>query len=178
MTSIIILAIIILIIGFSLSLFLTGVNRAVSSLPVLIIVSLILAVLFKISFYFLLIFLPILFILRLINGGNYTYYKKTKYYRTNSDEDFEEYYQRTSRNRNQNGQNGHTGYVYGKARYCRILNVSETATKEEVKKAYRDLVKLHHPDKYMTASKEEQQYHENEIKKINEAYEKLMKYYQ
>ena len=47
--------------------------------------------------------------------------------------------------------------------------------KEEIKKAYRELVKQHHPDKFTNASEEERAYHEKRIKEINEAYDKLSK---
>jgi len=46
-------------------------------------------------------------------------------------------------------------------KYYEILNVSREATQTDIKKAYRDLVKLHHPDKGGSESK---------FKEISEAY--------
>lgn len=56
-----------------------------------------------------------------------------------------------------------------------MLGVNPSATKEEIKKAYRELVKQHHPDKFTNAPEEERAYHEKRIKEINEAYDKLSK---
>src|SRR5690554_7066430 len=39
----------------------------------------------------------------------------------------------------------------------RIMGVSENASKDEIKKAYRRLVKLHHPDVFATKGKEHQE---------------------
>lgn len=48
--------------------------------------------------------------------------------------------------------------------YCTLLGVSETASEEEVKRAYRDLAKKHHPDKNKSPEAEEQ------FKAISRAY--------
>ena len=55
----------------------------------------------------------------------------------------------------------------------KVLNVSPSASDEEVKKAYRDLARKYHPDNY----------HDNpladlaqeKMKEINEAYEQIQK---
>ena len=49
--------------------------------------------------------------------------------------------------------------------YYEILGVKKTATEEEIKKAYRNLAKKHHPDKNK-GNKEA----ENKFKEISEAY--------
>ena len=53
--------------------------------------------------------------------------------------------------------------------YYNILNINKTATKEEIKTAYKKLALQHHPDKNQT-NKEE---HAEKFKNISEAYEIL-----
>lgn len=54
--------------------------------------------------------------------------------------------------------------------YYKILGVSQNASQEEIKRAWRRLCKKHHPD-YNQGSKESQE----KMKQINEAYEMLIK---
>jgi molecular chaperone DnaJ len=54
--------------------------------------------------------------------------------------------------------------------YYEVLGVSKTATSDEVKKAYRNLAKKHHPDMNPNNKKEA----EEKFKEISEAYEVLM----
>ena len=56
-----------------------------------------------------------------------------------------------------------------------ILGVSEQASIEEIKKAYRRLVKVHHPDLFYNASPGQQQIAEDRFIKIQKAYEVLEK---
>ena len=51
--------------------------------------------------------------------------------------------------------------------YYEVLQIEKTATKEEIKKAYRKLAMKYHPDR---ASDENKKEYEAEFKKINEAY--------
>lgn len=78
--------------------------------------------------------------------------------------------------------NGYQGnYNYGgvyqedKTKYYKILGVSSNATPDELKKAYLTLVKEHHPDRFTNSSESEKKYHEDKMKQINEAYDKLTK---
>lgn len=57
--------------------------------------------------------------------------------------------------------------------YYAILQVSPTATQDEISKAYRRLAKEYHPDKAGTASAGVQKLAEEELKKINNAYDVL-----
>ncbi len=54
--------------------------------------------------------------------------------------------------------------------YYRILGVSRNASKDEIKRAYRELVKKYHPDLHPDNKKE----YEEKFKEISEAYEVLM----
>ena len=47
------------------------------------------------------------------------------------------------------------------------------ATQEEIKKAYREQAKKHHPDRFANETQDIKDYHEKKFKEINEAYEKL-----
>lgn len=58
-------------------------------------------------------------------------------------------------------------------RCSKILGVSSQAGMDELKKAYRQLVKLHHPDRFATASKAQQEIAKGRFIKIQLAYEYL-----
>jgi DnaJ-domain-containing protein 1 len=54
-----------------------------------------------------------------------------------------------------------------------VLGVSRDATTEEIKKAFRLLAQLYHPDKYATLNESKRQQMEEEFKVINQAHETL-----
>jgi hypothetical protein len=57
---------------------------------------------------------------------------------------------------------------------CReVLNVSAEATKEEIRKAYKQLAILYHPDKYVNSPPKMKEQADKAFKKINEAYQIL-----
>ncbi len=58
---------------------------------------------------------------------------------------------------------------------CDIIGVPTTATMETIKKAYRKLVKLHHPDRFHNESKEQQKIAQAKFITIQKAYEVLEK---
>ncbi|MFT6502652.1 MAG: DnaJ like chaperone protein [Crocinitomicaceae bacterium] len=57
-----------------------------------------------------------------------------------------------------------------------VLGVSEHASMDEVKKAYRSLVKKHHPDIFATDSIEQQNIAEERFLEIQKSYEMIEKY--
>lgn len=56
-----------------------------------------------------------------------------------------------------------------------VLGVSRSATEEEIKKAYRELAKKYHPDRYASAAPEMQELAAEKMRQINEAYDVLSK---
>ncbi len=58
---------------------------------------------------------------------------------------------------------------------AKILGVSENSSESELKKAYRRLVKLHHPDRFSKASEEQQEIAEQRFIEVQKAYEILKK---
>ena len=58
--------------------------------------------------------------------------------------------------------------------YFEILGVPEVASKDEIKQAYKDLVKVWHPDRFSGDSRLQQKAQEK-LKVINEAYDALIR---
>ena len=162
-----------------------GIQRAITFIPAL----LILVLLFVALGYFVFTFFPLILIylvyVMLRNKKNPHARTRTYYYRTGNAQDFEEFFRGyTSGNQssgyyNQNGGyysnsgNGYSNPFEDKSKYYTILGVQPGATQDEIKKAYREQAKKHHPDKFANESKEVKDYHEKKFKEINEAYEKL-----
>lgn len=119
-------------------------------------------------------------------GQNGTY-NNTRSSGTFTQEEFEEFirnafggsfggstYGNSSGGYRQGGSYQRTGtYTTNRSRYYRILGLKDGASQEEIKKAYRQLAKEHHPDKFVNASDSEKKFHESKMKEINEAYENL-----
>lgn len=119
-------------------------------------------------------------------GQNGTY-SNTRSSGTFTQEEFEEFirnafggtyggstYGNSSGGYRQGGSYQRTGtYTSNRSKYYRILGLKDGASQEEIKKAYRQLAKEHHPDKFVNASDSEKKFHESKMKEINEAYENL-----
>lgn len=116
--------------------------------------------------------------------------KNTRYYRTYNNKEAEEFFReyfRQNRGYSQNTSGQNYGYEqnYGQHRtynweenrdkYYKELGVDKNVTKEELRKAYLRKVKENHPDRFTNASEQEKKYHEDKLKKINEAYDNLNK---
>jgi len=56
---------------------------------------------------------------------------------------------------------------------CKIIGVSEHASADEIKKAYRSLVKLHHPDRFANETCEQQELATERFREVQKAYEIL-----
>jgi DnaJ domain len=67
-----------------------------------------------------------------------------------------------------------TGSAAGDGHWIRILGLSESPTVEEVKKAYKTLIKQNHPDRVQGMSQALKKLAETETKKINAAYRQAL----
>lgn len=143
------------------------VKKAYTSLPLIFPLALLLSMIVYVSFKLLVIFFPLI-ILWIIFRKKNPKSSKRYYHFEYTDGDFEDF----SRRYRENQTSG-----VNLASYYQILNISPAASKDEVKKAYRDLVKQHHPDKFVNGTQEEIDYHEKKLKEINDAYEVIIKRY-
>jgi len=57
----------------------------------------------------------------------------------------------------------------------KVLEIPNTATDEEVKKAYRNMAKKHHPDKVNHLGEEMRKAAEEKFTRLNQAYERIRK---
>jgi DnaJ like chaperone protein len=60
-------------------------------------------------------------------------------------------------------------------KFYKILEVSPTATNEEIKKAYRNMALKFHPDKVQYLGEDFRKVAEEKFKLVNEAYEMIKK---
>ncbi|MFA6708801.1 MAG: DnaJ domain-containing protein [Fusobacterium sp.] len=130
-------------------------------------------------------FFPIILIIiiyNMIKNRNRPKRTRTYYYKTGNQQDFEDFFKNyTGQSGNYyNGSNGNgSRNTFGsspfedKSKYYRTLGIQEGASKEEIKKAFREKAKMHHPDKFSNEPENIRNDHEEKFKKINEAYNKL-----
>lgn len=108
------------------------------------------------------------------NGRSRTYY-----YNFNQEE-FNNFFRQNSGGNYRGSYSGNNNYGAGqyfedKSKYYRVLDVSEGANQDEIKKAFRKKAREYHPDRYEGKSQFEKEEAEKKFKEINEAYEKLKK---
>ena len=70
---------------------------------------------------------------------------------------------------------GRSSRSYTSVNAYKILEITKKATDTEVKKAYRRLVKKHHPDKVRHLGKEHQKGAEEKFRQVQKAYEQIQK---
>ena len=68
-----------------------------------------------------------------------------------------------------------TGKTQSREKYYRVLGLSPGASQDDIKQAYRKLVKKFHPDVVAHLGEEFKQANEKKLKEVTEAYEKLKK---
>jgi DnaJ-domain-containing protein 1 len=99
--------------------------------------------------------------------GNVPGVIKQKFFRTRGNSDHQHSsHQQQSHSDSQN--------IHSKMTPHEILGVSPTASKDEIRTAYRKLANQYHPDKVHHLGTEFQQLAEAKFKAIQEAYQKLM----
>ena len=59
--------------------------------------------------------------------------------------------------------------------YYKVLGINESSTNDEIKKAYRKMAVMHHPDKFNQLGEEQQRAAKKKFQKIQEAYEHIKK---
>ena len=162
-------------------------GRILNYIPFIFLLGLLWVVSFGFGIFSWLLGHPMIFLVLIVGyllmPKNATPKKKTTFYYRNTGDSkgFEDFFRQNGNfyegNNNGSYQNNYqtfTGYQDLSGDY-RNIGVNEQSTKEEVKKAYRELAKKYHPDKFMNATEKEKLESERKFKEINESYEKISK---
>lgn len=179
----------ILLILFVVLIMLVGLEKAIQILPGLIIVGILFWAFGWVIINFFWVFV-LIWLVRKLFAPKQT--KRTTYYRTYTNKEAEEFFRQfygQNTYRQNTGYQNYGGYqggynqgnygantwTFNKDQYYKELGVDKNCTKEELRKAYLKKVKENHPDRFTNASEQEKKYHEEKLKKINEAYDNLTK---
>lgn len=81
-----------------------------------------------------------------------------------------------NRHKQQRRSSGKSHSQYKREKAAKVLGVSVNASIDEIKKAYRSLAKVHHPDKFAGESESQQKIAEERFIKIQQAYELLLEF--
>lgn len=102
------------------------------------------------------------------NGGTFKFYYK------NFDDFANGNYERFYRGNSGYSQAGHRAFE-NMDKYYELLGVEKNSSSDEIKSAYKKLVRKYHPDANPNISDEDKKKLEEKLQKINEAYEKVKK---
>lgn len=180
-TLLILLILILFVLVFSL-----GLEKTIQILPGLVIISLLFWFFGWVIINFFWVFL-LIWVFKKLSTPKQA--KRKTYYKTYTNKEAEEFFRQFY---GQNGYRQNTEYqsygnsyyggrqagntwTFNRDEYYKELGVDRNSTKEELRKAYLKKVKENHPDRFTNASEQEKKYHEEKLKKINEAYDNLTK---
>lgn len=109
-------------------------------------------------------------------GKNRFYFIKSKVINKEESGEAYEYYQRDQQQRSSSSGNRFFQQFFAQANDpFFILGIEYNASNDEIKKAYRELVKKYHPDLAMDKSEQYRKEIMERVQEVNEAYEKLKK---
>lgn len=162
-----------------------GLSRTIQILPALIIFGLLFWFFGWVIINFFWVFV-IIWLIRKLTLPKST--QRKTYYKTYTAKEAEEFFRQfygqgryhETGYQNYGGYNNNQSYntntwTINKDEYYKELGVEKSCTKEELRKAYLKKVKENHPDRFTNASEQDKKYHEEKLKKINEAYDNLIK---
>jgi DnaJ like chaperone protein len=87
---------------------------------------------------------------------------------------YEDAFHRQQDQRRQQRTSSKSRRQYKREKAAKVLGVSECASIDEIKKAYRSLAKVHHPDRFAGDSERQQKIAEERFIQIQQAYELLL----
>ncbi len=108
-------------------------------------------------------------------GKNRFHFIKSKVINKDESGEAYEYYQREQQQRSSTGNRFFQQFFAQANDPYFILGIEYNASNDEIKKAYRELVKKYHPDRAMDKSEQYRKEIMERVQEVNEAYEKIKK---